>query len=81
MPGKGSHGKDRLLAIDCLRGAAALFVFIFHVAVIANFPKRTLPPFTLCGAVLLPVAAGTGPPGAGSVGPGRLWMWPRTVFS
>ncbi len=47
MPGKGSHGKDRLLAIDCLRGAAALFVFIFHVAVIANFPKRTLPPFTL----------------------------------
>ena len=41
------HPPDRLLSIDCLRGAAALAVFLFHVAVVANFPKRTLPPFTL----------------------------------
>lgn len=48
--------------IDALRGAAALAVFVFHVSMVAGFPKRTLPPFTLAGrtftSVLSPLSLG-----------------------
>lgn len=40
---------DRILDIDWLRGVAALGVFVFHVTVVAGFPKRTLPPFSIAG--------------------------------
>lgn len=53
---------DRIPDIDWLRGVAALCVFVFHITVVANFPKRTLPPFTLAGrtfgAVLSPFSLG-----------------------
>lgn len=39
----------RIPEIDWLRGIAALAVFVFHLAIQAGFPKRTLPPFTLAG--------------------------------
>jgi peptidoglycan/LPS O-acetylase OafA/YrhL len=53
---------DRIPDIDWLRGVAALCVFVFHVTVVVDFPKRTLPPFTLAGrtfgAVLSPFSLG-----------------------
>jgi peptidoglycan/LPS O-acetylase OafA/YrhL len=46
---------DRLLNIDCLRGLAALEVFVFHVSCAAGFEKRTLPAFRFrYGTVTLP---------------------------
>jgi peptidoglycan/LPS O-acetylase OafA/YrhL len=53
---------DRIPDIDWLRGVAAIAVFLFHVTVVVNFPKRTLPPFTIAGrtfgAVLSPFSLG-----------------------
>lgn len=46
---------DRLLNIDCLRGVAALEVFVFHVSGTAGFEKRTLPVFLFrYGTVTVP---------------------------
>jgi peptidoglycan/LPS O-acetylase OafA/YrhL len=42
---------DRIPDIDWLRGVAALGVFVFHVTVVAGFPKRTLPPFSIAGRI------------------------------
>ena len=42
---------DRIPDIDWLRGVAALGVFVFHVTVVAGFPKRTLPPFAIAGRI------------------------------
>lgn len=53
---------DRIPDIDWLRGAAALGVFVFHVAGVAGFPKRTLPPFSIAGrtfaSLLSPLSLG-----------------------
>jgi acetyltransferase len=53
---------DRIPDIDWLRGVAAVGVFIFHITIVAGFPKRTLPPFTLAGrtfgALLSPFSLG-----------------------
>jgi len=55
-------GQDRLAEIDWMRGIAALGVFAFHASGVAQFPKRTLPPFSFCGrtwgAVPSPLAFG-----------------------
>jgi peptidoglycan/LPS O-acetylase OafA/YrhL len=42
-----SSPDERLDSVDALRGIAALAVFVFHVGVFADFPKRTLPPITI----------------------------------
>jgi peptidoglycan/LPS O-acetylase OafA/YrhL len=46
-----SNNNQRLLQIDVLRGVAALGVFLFHVAMSLDFPKRTLPTINLFGEI------------------------------